>query len=458
MNVNLVLVPILLMSLSATIIVFAYSWYKDAIASGESKFRALISAGCFFSILYFVMFILEPLLILLWQDGSAYYLVNMPKGRVWSLLSQALFYGLLGYVFFALGYRLKLARHVGRALPYFKINKARKSLYISIAIVYFLLSMVGLWLYGIDNILYIVLNPQGRIEALSGTGYLFFFVQFYLTAVLLIYSIQLDSPRPSKIWEFILWCLPVPILLFANRTNLLQIWLAMLIMYVLKSRKPKITKALLVVISILIVAGVFLFYRMHFSSNQGIYSLADIEEAPLKLLWSIRHALVPFDSLMVYFDVFQSNISYKYGSPFIEIFQYIIPSDIIGERPFDSAKELAQLSYPKVSENTGYPFTIVGFLHVNFSIPGIIVGMFVMGILLRVLNSYLVYHREQNSVIIIYSFVLARLFIVLWGVFYSGTLGYAQFFIQFAIAFAILGGFRLYRKRARKESEISVAI
>jgi hypothetical protein len=153
---------------------------------------------------------------------------------------------------------------------------------------------------------------------------------------------------------------------------------------------------------------------------------------------------------LAYLDVFRGNLNYQYGSPFIDILYYITPGNILDLKPLEPGVELAQVIYPDLTDGTGTPYTIIGFLHNNFSLPGIIAGMFLVGVSLSVLNSYLRNNREQNSVIIIYSIVLGRLIILLWGVFYSGVLGYAQFFLQCVIAFALLSGFKM-RKKIVKE-------
>jgi hypothetical protein len=374
----------------------------------------------------------------------------MANETVYSLLSKALFYGLVGYAGFALGYRIKIFRKIGKAIPYFSINRVNKPLLITVVILYILISLIGLYLYGIDTVLYVMSHPQTRIETLAGTGYVFFAVQFYLTAVLLLYVYHLDSRRQSRTWGLFLWLLPLSVLVFGGRTHLMGIWMAMLIIYVFKERKPKFTHILTSSVLIVSTTGLYFIFRQYVTSTHGMGSFSDIEEAPLKFLWSIRHTLVPFDNFMAYLDVFESNLKYEYGSPFIDILHYIVPSDFLNLTPLEPGVELAQVIYPGISEGTGTPYTIVGFLHNNFSLPGIVFGMFVLGVSLNVLNSYLRRNAEQNSVIIIYSVVMGRLIIVLWGVFYAGVLGYAQFFLQFVIAFALLSGFKMKKKVERE--------
>ncbi len=449
MDYNLIICVISLIALSALITVTAGGWYKEAVAMGDGRLRACFSAGFFFSLLYFLMFVVEPVLILLWREGSGYYLIPMPAETIYSLLSKAMLYGLAGYASFALGYRVKLFRGIGQALPYFSINRANRSLLIAVIILYSLISAFGLYLYGIDTLLYVLSHPQTRIETLAGTGYLFFAVQFYLTAVLLLYVYHLDSREPSRIWGLFLWILPLSVLTFGGRTHLMAIWLAMLIIYVFKKRRPNFARILTSSLLIISTTGLYFIYRQYITSTQGIGSISDIEDAPLTFLWSIRHTLIPFDNLMAYLDVFQSSLNYQYGSPFIDILHYVIPGDVFHLTPLEPGVELAQVLYPGILEGTGTPYTIVGFLHNNFSLPGIIVGMFLVGGFLRALNSYLRYNMEQNSVIIIYSIVLGRLIILLWGVFYSGVLGYAQFFLQCLIAFALLSGFKVRKKVVR---------
>ena len=450
MDFNFALGAFSYIALTALIVISASAWYKESLALGDSRLRACFNAGFFFSLLYFLMFIVEPVLILLWREGSGYFLINLPTEKIYFLLSNALLYGLIGYASFVLGYRVKIFRKIGKVLPYFSINRANRPLLITVGILYFLISIFGLYLYGIDTLFYVLTHPQTRIETLAGTGYLFFAVQFYLTAVLLLYTYHLDSRRPSRIWGLFLWLLPLSVLTFGGRTHLMGIWLAMLIIYVLKQHRPKFMKILTYSVLIISMTGLYFIYRQFITSNEGIGSYGDLHDTPLTFLWSMRHTLVPFDNLLAYLDVFRGNLNYQYGSPFIEILYYITPGNILDLKPLEPGVELAQVIYPDLTDGTGTPYTIIGFLHNNFSLPGIIAGMFLVGVSLSVLNSYLRNNREQNSVIIIYSIVLGRLIILLWGVFYSGVLGYAQFFLQCVIAFALLSGFKMRKKIVRE--------
>lgn len=453
MDYNLILSVLLFTALTMLITLSAGNWYKEAVASGDSRLKACFNAGFFFSLLYFLMFVVEPVLVLLWREGSGYFLIPMASETIYSLMSKALFYGLMGYAGFVIGYRIKLFRKIGNALPYFSINRVNKPILITVVILYLMISLFGLYLYGLDTVFYVMSHPQSRVETLAGTGYVFFAVQFYLTAVLILYAYYLDSRRRSRVWGIFLWLLPLSVLVFGGRTHLMGIWLAMLIIYVYKERKPNF--ALILASSVLIVSttGLYFIYRQYVTSTEGMGSFSDIEEVPLKFLWSMRHTLVPFDNFMAYLDVFGSNLKYEYGSPFIKILHYIVPSGLFNLTPLEPGVELAQIIYPGISEGTGTPYTIVGFFHNNFSLPGIVVGMFFLGASLRVMNSYLTRNVEQNSVIIIYSIVMGRLIIVLWGVFYSGVLGYAQFFLQCAFAFLLLSGFKM-KKKVEKEYRV----
>lgn len=84
------------------------------------------------------------------------------------------------------------------------------------------------------------------------------------------------------------------------------------------------------------------------------------------------------------------EIPFRYGETMINWIIFPIPRAIWEGKPENVGSQLASLIY---GANNGTPPSLIGDLYWNFWLIGVVVGMFVFGILLRVMATY----RSQNS-------------------------------------------------------------
>ncbi len=424
-------------------------WYAQARRDGHNAIGALFHAGVFFTISYFLLFVLEPIFILAFDSPTGYYVSLLTMEDRLLLVCKASMLGLVGFLAFVYGFNSRLADKVGFLVPYFKINKTGRNRRIAVVSLFI---VVGIFFFIQFDFMSILKDPSRRVELTSGKGYQFFFVQFYLTGVLLWYAYHLDRVKTSYVTSILLWALPLGIGAFGGRADVVQIWLAMVIIRSMKFKYANFFLYVSVFAMMVLFLGGFMVYR-HFY----IYdSLRDVDALFQKFAWSLQHLLVTYDNFLAYLDVFERSFSYAFGSNLLEFMYYVVPSDLIGEKPIRPPAMLRSVIYPDARGGT--PFTLVGYFHLTFALPGILIGMYLFGLFLKIINSYLKYHRDENSVIIFYGFTVARLFILLWGVVIPGLLGYAQFYIQFIVMFLLLSKFRISILQYGRSSNNSSAV
>lgn len=431
-----------LLMLSVVAALFSRHRFMSMARSGIPNGLKYVDAGIYFTFLYLLFFLLEPVLVILDVPGTGYYLAWLSEDSRLYYASIASIVGFIGYVFFVFGYTRKPLTII-RAIPVLHINDSSNLSKLILMLLYFSISLVGFWYYGAGNIEQMLLNPEDRMEDASGTGYAFFLVQFYLSAILVLYALDGQRGRYPRVFRAILWIAPIGMVVFGGRTDVAQIWLCLFFIYLIKNNGVKLTKIIYAALLMALFLSMALVYRKSSFGSGGLES-----EDALTILglvgWALRHALVPFDNFASYLHVHHGNYPYLLGLPFIDIVFQLIPSSWINSKPIEPGIMLAGALYPGVEGGT--PFTIVGFYFANIDIAGVMVGMFATGYLLRVLHQYFLLHRREMSVVVIYSFILSRLIIVIWGVYYSGVLGYAQFFMQFILAFMVLIAFRRLRR------------
>jgi hypothetical protein len=101
----------------------------------------------------------------------------------------------------------------------------------------------------------------------------------------------------------------------------------------------------------------------------------------------------------------------QYGKQFLELLKALIPAGLV---PFLGSREnfYVYLLGEQIRDTFwpwyggGTPPSILGFLYLNFHIPGIILGMLVFGILSRLLYQCLLTNRVNRKVVLLYGLTL----------------------------------------------------
>lgn len=421
------------LTLAALIVIFISTQTRTLRKRGETTLQALTSIGVVFSLIYALLFLLEPLLVIYASKwGSRHLLLLSEETRI-RLICKSMTLAVIGYLFFVLGYKIRIADHLALRLPVFSINNSGTIDRAFVISLFLLIGCAGAYIFDIGTILEIAKDPNTRLDLTKGKGYVFFLIQFYLTAILIGYLYFLDGKR-GIFMEMILWLAPVSIIAFGGRADLVQIWATMLIIRLSRDGKMGRIFTLIFTAAILFVIGGVQVYRH--SVGLDISTINVFE----KFFWSLRHVLITYDNLLSYLHLFDQKFSYLYGRPIFDILYLALPTQLLGEKPVEMPVILAYEMYGVAG---GTPFTIIGYLHNALAHPAIMIGMFAIGFILHLSEAYYLENKNHKSVQLIQGFLVGRIFIIIWGVISSGVLGYVQFYLQFLLAFLILTRFTL---------------
>ena len=139
------------------------------------------------------------------------------------------------------------------------------------------------------------------------------------------------------------------------------------------------------------------------------------------------------------------NNPYLYGSSLIKIFVSWIPRSIWKGKPEDIVSLIVQKDNPnKFAGGTSQGTTFLGELYWNFSLIGIIIGMYIFGIINKYVKNGIQYHINNPWRIIIFSLLVATFFEFFRGgistIIVTNTIQYAFPIILFWLSYHLLTG------------------
>ena len=138
-----------------------------------------------------------------------------------------------------------------------------------------------------------------------------------------------------------------------------------------------------------------------------------------------------FDWFAVVLDLVPTELPFQSGGTFLQFFSMFVPSSMWPEKPLPLGYTLTLVVG---GASSGSPPSILGELYVNFGVPGIVLGMFIAGIIARTLYGYLRAHPHNIAVIMIYAYNFASIHRFFTRSFAPKMLGYVLFMVPMLFA------------------------
>jgi oligosaccharide repeat unit polymerase len=91
-----------------------------------------------------------------------------------------------------------------------------------------------------------------------------------------------------------------------------------------------------------------------------------------------------------------SSYPYLWGSGFVPAFTFLIPRAIWPDKPFGTGWYLTTIWYHKSNPENNLAQTIIAEWYTNFSYPGVALGMLLIGIIVRAMNTWLRQESRNN--------------------------------------------------------------
>lgn len=372
-----------------------------------NKRFAIFEPLYFIAFLFFMVFVARPLQILLNYDARVYVMPQDPL-----LIQKALQFGALGLVSFYAGYVSRAGSRVARRLPHFGWPWQPKRV-AWISIIFLVLGVAGYSVAiaqtGGVGIFLSTLQGRSLLEQ-SGTWFLASTLVLIHSATVILGTYLFKTGKRKLFFLASLFLSVAASLLLGGRSTVMIYLLSLVVIfYQLRYDDAKRSLPFTVMIGVFVLAAVvFVVGLGNARTNVERDSDATLLTEPGIGQISDRFTseFNQFDWLVIIDEMVPKTIPFQKGVTFLHLFTQFIPRAIWPAKPDPIEYTITWLVY---GVRSGSPFTIIGELFLNFNIPGIIIGMFIFGILSRALYNYLLRYRDDPGVVLIYGYTYASL-------------------------------------------------
>lgn len=309
---------------------------------------------------------------------------------------------------------------------------------------------------GLSWIKLLTLGQMGGVPAATQTGaasvqsdfsnYLYSTLDWLTSALMLFFAFS----RTRRKWilaAFIGLLLIYTTIGFRYRVVILI--LAPVVYHYLRiNRRPDIVKVAAVAIALMLLIGAIGELRNSFRSGEQVdparISLSSSSE-------SFANDLDLYQGYLAIVDAIPRQHDYFWGSSLAYLFIQPIPRSLWPDKPAAPVVTIIDVILGPDAVTAGIAYPNVGEFYANFGVVGIVVGMWLFGLLARVLYEYVGQHNDNDWARIIYSLMFPFLLQVI-------SRGYfVQIFQQAAfLLFPILLGMRICRDPSHTRSRVLV--
>jgi hypothetical protein len=379
------------------VVIMLVAFAPCAVRLWRIRFFDPFEALYLFLVMYVLVFACRPLFLMSSWVRYVYELPTevFPKmGLTDESIVTAMLLGLLGLVCFQLGYRSWQQPHARQqAQRSFGWSSSRVSVVLAVGIVLASFSLlVAALVIGSPTV---ALQNLGRLRTnLIGYGYLGLGMDWLPIVVLIAWA---DHLQTRKRWLFLPLILTSNMYNFAlgSRAGILNLWLSMLVIYAYHRRGGLGLRGWLTAISVgcfaLGLSLVLMEVRNTDITIRG--DLGDVGTALTledKIGENLARTMLEFDQVDVFAFLVQTDgtiVPHLWGESYLGLFIQLVPRLLWEDKPWPYDVDIG---WALQGVRTAIPPSMVGELHVNFDIPGIIIGMFLMGLFLRKLYEFTV--------------------------------------------------------------------
>jgi len=390
-----------------------------ALRSVEGQGLDLFEPMVVFGFIYSMMFAARPAFLL---SPWARHIDEIPTEvhRFLSLsppaIALALFYALIGVAAFHTGYRSFKPRPLPLR-PFRPSWSAVRTAYVAVAGMIFAATsavLIAPAIAGAGG----VLSNFGRLRgALVGYGYQSLGLDLLPVLALILYVAYLRGKREPFLIACLLFVLVVSNSynsLLGSRAGVFNLWLFLFLAHHYLSTKSgdrKIHAGHWLAVFLIVAIIVFFAVSAAELRNQSMTTWNDIPSA-METLWLgtpvgviTASAMLEFDQVDLFatiLNVGPQTFPFLWGKSYLELLYQPVPRALWPAKPwpFD-----LYIGWYATGGQTALPPGIVGELYLNFHVAGIVVGMYLLGVICRVLYARLACSGEPAKVLI-YSLVL----------------------------------------------------
>lgn len=353
-------------------------------------------------------------------------------------LVLALSLGFLGYIAYITGYVLPIGKALSKTLPTFHVKLQQKK--IALAIIFCLtIATVSLVVFlklagGAD---YLTSMGARRFTAPRGLQYILWGVTFAIAAPTYWFTYHYSKRKKQRnIFFFQMFFLSFLAFIFVYplgvRTLLIYPIFSFIVSYDLQVKPFRLGKLLMAFSIITIIAIAYQAYRL---LTAGVIKLAGMIEMLNNIDRIIRQLAYEFaiiDDLIFALNTWPIKQKYLLGLSYISPFILPLPRIFWPSKPTLSVAyfvNVAKFGKEIASAMGGTTITAIGEGYVNFGPIGVMVNLFIIGVISRTMYCYVLANKDNPIPILVYVAFLYCLFLGLRGEFSLAPILFAQLVI-----------------------------
>jgi hypothetical protein len=364
-----------------------------------------------FALAWGVMFVLRPAAILV-RDDTVFYGVDIEDG-----LGKAILLGLLGAVAFVVGYELSFGARLARRLPSppagVRPRVALVAAFVTSGIGLALLALVLLPSQGLDGIRTFLDGRSLELNELiqRSTIYLWYGSLLVIPAALVGVAVAAWSRRPAHVASaVVLFALAlVRTVPTGNRIFLLVlVGGAVVFAFVRRGRRVGLVGVVALLGIALAASYTLLIFRDSDTRGSVSETLRGIASTPSRIVNPLLEGpdaeMAP--ALAGALLAVPDQLPHRYGRVIVgDLLVRPIPRKLWAGKPEPPTEEVTTAVWP-IARRTGNfdpAYTPLLFLYWDFGLPGVFVGMALLGVLARSLLGYLDGHRRNLVAQLVYA-------------------------------------------------------
>lgn len=323
-------------------------------------------------------------------------------------------------IFYA-GYRSKFSKRLAKKLPVPQVNW-RPGALIPYGIFLTILGISGYFFFikqsgGISEYFS---APRGKGAYEENTAYLYG-AQWLLNPALIILIVEISRMRLARFLKIFVYIFAVSYfgyqIFIGQRSGVASVGLLLLSSYYLPNQRfnrLKLIKLFPAVFIIIIATGFVSKFRGEIYVGSTFEGIRDFIQNPFSVQVSELFVSTPtgggadwygaeITMYMNYLRVIPKYVDYDYGEFYLGYLTIWIPRILWPNKPFLGEKKKIELeNVIGTSHVSGPAVTMLGMYHLHFGIPGIIIGMFLSGILLGAIEYWRKYNPDNYGVTLIF--------------------------------------------------------
>ncbi len=246
---------------------------------------------------------------------------------------------------------------------------------------------------------------HAMVNITTGSSFLFMGIILVKIPLLLWFCYNLKNNRFT--FSFYIFLLFVIFLLMSlgERGPFMFLFVSMLVCYHYAKRQVNFFLIVTIGLCLLMFLTVYIQYRELTGKNINFQNInRHISFFNIK---TYTNFIINFDQLERVKDMTKyvpERLDFQYGKTFFNLIFKPIPSRIWAEKPQGAGTVATKALYPNVfAAKVVFAPSIIGELYLNFHVIGIILGMIIFGIFLKMLHTMLIRKSENKNFIILYA-------------------------------------------------------